>query len=110
VRLKYYPRAFEITDELGKRTSTMDATLLSKHRGVESQLREWKKGEVSFILSGRALRAFYKLLDILSKNPEKGTLYSEAQLANIWKARVKFRRELRRDIGLLFKEDVQINS
>jgi hypothetical protein len=108
VRLKHYPKAFEITDNLGKKTSTMDATVLSRNREVENQLREWKKGEVSFILSGRALRVFYKLVDVLSKNPERGTFYSEAQLANIWNARVKFRRELRRDIGLLFKEDVQI--
>jgi hypothetical protein len=99
LRLQYYPEAFRITERLGKEMT------VSALRDIDTQLKNWKAAEVNLVISNKAQQAFYRLRDLLKKNPEQSDMYSEQQVGNIWRARNRFRGELRRDLGLLFSED-----
>lgn len=74
------------------------------------ELIEWKKGVVGLIISIEALESFIELRDVLMKNPETQNAYSKTQIENI-SCRVKeFRKQLRRDIGFLFREEKERRS
>lgn len=100
LRLGNYPEAFRITESLGKKNNPNQIQDISK------QLKNWKAGEVSLILSQRARQSFYDLQAAINKQPETNKGFSEQQNLKIWKLRNLFRGELRRDLGLLFEEDV----
>jgi hypothetical protein len=110
LRLQHYAKAFEITENLGKGELTATAGLQSQHIAIRDQLKNWKSGEVNLIISDKALEEFYELLRALKKNPEKGTVYSNTQIDNLWRARNKLRGALRFDLGLLFQEDREVQS
>ena len=104
LRLQYYPEAFRITERLGKEVS------LQTTREIDVQLKDWKAAEVNLVISNKAQQEFYKLREMLKKNPEQGDKYSEQQVSKIWRARNRLRGELRRDLGLLFSEDEDDDS
>jgi hypothetical protein len=110
LRLQYYPEAFRITEGLHRSRTDAEEDLFSYFQSIREQLKRWKAGEASFILSDAALEAFYELQRVLKKNPEKGVVYSETQIDNIWRARNRLRGALRGDLGLLFREDEKYES
>jgi hypothetical protein len=99
LRLINYPEAFKITEPLGKKNTIIQTQEIGK------QLKSWKAGEVSLILSNRARQSFYNLQEAINKKPETAKGFSEQQNFKIWKLRNLFRGELRGDLGLLFEED-----
>ncbi|MBV6402512.1 MAG: hypothetical protein CNIPEHKO_02824 [Anaerolineales bacterium] len=99
LRLASYPEAFRITEPLGKKSGLADV------RSISNRLRNWKAAEVSLVLSYRARQAFYDLQEVLKKNPETKSGFSDVQIQKIWHLRNRFRGELRRDLGLMFEED-----
>ncbi len=99
LRLDNYPEAFRITESLGKNNTLVQTQEISK------QIKNWKAGEVSLILSNRARQSFYNMQEAINKQPETNKGFSEQQSFKIWKLRNLFRGELRRDLGLLFEED-----
>jgi len=103
LRLQHYPRGFEITEWIQKtKGENLDPEILMK---VVKELSSWKSGIVSLIISGDALWIYHDFRDALTKNPGEAQKYSKEQVAKIWRLRTEFRRSLRRDIGLLHRED-----
>ena len=108
LRINSYPKAFEITDKIHKlKGGGYDPEIMKE---VLIELIEWKKGVVGLIISIEALESFIELRDVLMKNPETQNAYSKTQIENI-SCRVKeFRKQLRRDIGFLFREEKERRS
>jgi hypothetical protein len=104
LRMQVYPRAFEITAELGKTSMLSAASAVEKMSGIADELRAWRQGAPALVMSDASLRAYHRLLQAITRNPALGTNYSEAQLTKIWRTRLAFRGELRRDVGLLEAE------
>lgn len=103
LRLNVYPRALEITDKIYKaKGGNYDSTIIQE---ALEELIEWKKGLVDLIISVEALESFFELRDALMKNPETQYKYSSVQVENISNKTKNFRRQLRRDIGFLFREE-----
>lgn len=103
LRLNVYPRALEITDKIHKaKGGNYDSTMIQE---ALEELIEWKKGLVDLIISVEALESFFELRDVLMKNPETQHKYSSVQVENISNKTKNFRRQLRRDIGFLFREE-----
>lgn len=65
----------------------------------------WKKGVVDLIISIEALESYFYLRDALMKNPESKEKYSEQQVEKISASTKNFRKQLRRDIGFMFREE-----
>lgn len=103
LRLLHYPKAFEITDEIFKdKGGNYDALKLKK--SVEDLIK-WKKGVVDLIISNEAHASFYLLRDCLMKNPAHNSDYSKEQVDKISVNAKEFRRQLKRDLGFLFREE-----
>jgi hypothetical protein len=107
LRLKHYPQAFVITDQLGKQLGVTESQLPALYKQLAQELRVWKAGEPSFILSEKSLNAYYELQEALKANPALGNQFNHQQMDRIWRRRVDFRRALRDDVGLLFVEENQ---
>lgn len=102
LRLQYYPPAFEITEWLQRtKGNNLDHLLVFK---VKNEIKTWKAGVVSLIISYEAMQAFLDFKNALTKQPGHGNTYTPAQVEKIWKARSELRRQLRKDIGLLHNE------
>lgn len=103
LRIKDYPKAFEITDRIFKtKGGNYDSNEIKL---VLNNLIEWKKGRTSMILSNESLHAYYSFRESLMKNPANGNLYSIEQVEKITNLNNNFRKQLRRDLGFLFKEE-----
>lgn len=103
LRLEDYPKAFEITDRIFKtKGGNFDSNEIKL---IVNDLIEWKKGRISLILSNESLKSYYSLRDSLMKNPANGNLYSTEQVDKITNLNNNFRKQLRRDLGFLFKEE-----
>jgi hypothetical protein len=103
LRLENYPKAFSITEWLQKsKGNNLDPKNALK---VLEDLKEWKTGTISLIMSKVSVDKFYELRDALSKQPALGNSYSNEQIEKIWILRNQFRRSLRKDIGLLYEEE-----
>lgn len=103
LRLADYPKAFEITDKIFKsKGGNYDSNEIKL---IVNELIEWKKGRVSLIMSNESIQAFYIFRDSLMKNPANGNLYSLEQVEKITNLNNNFRKQLRRDLGFLFKEE-----
>ncbi|SFB72123.1 hypothetical protein SAMN04487907_101255 [Zunongwangia mangrovi] len=100
LRLKYYGRAFELTDLLGKRIRDED-DLPGIYKTLINGLRDWKTGEVNLILSDNSLNCFYELIEASKAELALGTKYNDQQLDKIWLKRTGFRNSLRQDLGIL---------
>lgn len=103
LRLDIYPKAFEITDNIYKeKGGNYDA---EKLKSVLNELIEWKRGKLNLIISAEALASYYQLRENLMKNPANNAIYSAEQIEKITNSNNNFRKQLRRDLGFLFKEE-----
>lgn len=105
LRLEYYPLAFEITDAIYKEKGGL--LIPSKMKNTCDELINWKRGIVNLIISIESRDFFFKLRDALMKNPAEGDKYSEVQTENIINLARAFRKQLRRDLGFLYREEKQ---
>lgn len=103
LRLEIYPKAFEITDNIYKdKGGNFDTERL---KNVLNELIEWKKGKLNLIISSEALESYYHLRNNLMKNPANNNNFSPEQIEKITNSNNNFRKQLRRDLGFLFKEE-----
>jgi hypothetical protein len=103
LRLEIYPKAFEITDNIYKdKGGNFDTERL---KNTLNELIEWKKGKLNLIISSEALESYYQLRNNLMKNPANNNNYSAEQIEKITNYTNNFRKQLRRDLGFLFKEE-----
>lgn len=103
LRLEIYPKAFEITDNIYKdKGGDFDTERL---KNTLNELIEWKKGKLNLIISSEALESYYQLRSNLMKNPANNDNYSPEQIEKITNSNNNFRKQLRRDLGFLFKEE-----
>ena len=103
LRLGIYPKAFEITDNIYKdKGGNFDTERL---KNTLNELIEWKKGKLNLIISSEALESYYQLRNNLMKNPANNNNYSAEQIEKITNSNNNFRKQLRRDLGFLFKEE-----
>ncbi|SNR57874.1 hypothetical protein SAMN06265371_10613 [Lutibacter agarilyticus] len=103
LRIENYPLAYEITD------------IIYKHKGGNYDYQElktvlenlivWKKGIVNLIISVECRDSFYDLRDVLMKNPANNQEYSKEQIDKIFQANKFFRKQLRRDLGFMYREE-----
>lgn len=108
LRIDCYPKAFEITDSIHKlKGGNYDPKIIQT---ALAELIDWKKGIVSLVISVEALESFIALRDVLMRNPEKKNTYSSTQIENISHRTKEFRKQLRRDIGFLFREEKERRS
>lgn len=108
LRLKHYPRAYEITEAIKQERAPKYINDKEQIDIVLKELLTWKNGEVSLALSKNSLYLFGELCKLLEKRPNaKDGNYLKKQAENIFKARVDFRRSLRKDLGFLFDEDLE---
>jgi hypothetical protein len=103
LRLEIYPKAFEITDNIYKEKGGNYNSEIIKNS--LNELIEWKKGKINLIISSEALESYYLLRNNLMKNPANNTNYSPEQVDKITNSNNIFRKQLRRDLGFLFKEE-----
>ena len=106
LRIKLYPKAFEITEALKQYKPPKFANTKEETDHILKLLMEWKTGEVSLALSSTSLYFFGRLRKNLRRTPA-GTdgFFSREQAQSIHRAKVVFRRSLRRDVGFLFDEE-----
>lgn len=108
LRIELYPKAFEITDNIYKdKGGNFDNAKIKK---IVSELIDWKKGKVSLIISNESLESYYSLRNLLMKNPALGNSYSIEQIDKITNYNNNFRKQLRRDLGFLFREEKELRK
>ncbi|MDR6513777.1 hypothetical protein [Chryseobacterium camelliae] len=108
LRLEHYPNAFHILDELYKeKGGTINPTIA---KSCCENLIKWKTGIIHLIISNEARSSFFTLRDILMKNPAHQDRYSPEQVEKITFAIKDFRRQLRRDVGFMFREEKERRS
>jgi hypothetical protein len=74
------------------------------------QLTEWAEEESGLYMSGKTIQAYYNLRSCLLSNPGDGENYTVRQADKLWEARVMFRQQLRKDIGIMHQSEKQIKS
>lgn len=103
LRLENYPRAFEIVDAIYReKGGQLNPVLI---RSTCDDLIKWKTGIINLIISNEARRSFYVLRDLLLKNPAAKDSYSVEQSDKINTVLKDFKRQLRRDVGFMFREE-----
>ena len=103
LRLENYPQAFDITDDLFKnKGGNYDSEQI---KDVLKNLLEWKKGVVNLIISVEARDSYFELRDALMKNPANGNSFSSEQITKIDNSTRNFRKQIRRDLGFMFREE-----
>lgn len=103
LRLEHYPKAFEITDSVFKeKGGNFDP---AKIKNTVEELIEWKKGVINLVISSEALTSFYVLRDAAMKSPANNGTYSSEQVEKISVETKDFRKQLRKDLGILFREE-----
>lgn len=103
LRLENYPKAFDITDSIYKEKGGIyNPVEVSK---AMTDLVDWKKGIVNLIISVEARDSYFVLRDTLMKNPAENGLYSKEQIQKIHSETKNFRKQLRRDLGFMFREE-----
>ncbi|MCX5858826.1 MAG: hypothetical protein NT056_02845 [Proteobacteria bacterium] len=105
LRLSSYPRAFEITDQLGSQNLFKSKISTGSVKQIREDLIEWNKALASFVLSEKSLKTFYKLREALDLNSGHHHLLNQERLEKIWKAKNQFRACLREDVNLTSEED-----
>ncbi|MEO7216032.1 hypothetical protein [Mucilaginibacter sp.] len=103
LRLIHYPKAFEIMDDVYKEKGGYISSIVAKI--ASESLIEWKKGVINLIISNEAHTSFYTLRDALMKNPAHQNHYTPEQIDKIVLAVKDFRKQLRRDLGFMFREE-----
>lgn len=100
LRLHHYPKAFELTERLGKKLNDSDDTLPSIFNEIGKDLSKWKAGIPALIMSQSSIQGYYQIKEALKTKLAKGDRYSGEQIIKIRNARECFRSGLRADIGL----------
>jgi len=103
LRLEHYPKAFEITDNIFKEKGGIYDPV--KIKNALEELIEWKKGVINLIISNEAMTSFYILRDSMMKSPAQNGIYSNEQVEKISAGNKDFRKQLKRDLGFLFREE-----
>lgn len=103
LRLEHYPKAFEILDALYKEKGGIIDHV--KVKNIAEQLIGWKTGVINLILSNEAHKSYFTLRDAMFKKPGDKDGYSLEQIEKITKYSKEFRRQLRRDVGFMFREE-----
>jgi len=103
LRLQHYPKAFEITDIIFKEKGGIYDP--AKIKNALEKLIEWKMGVINLIISSEALTSFYILRDAMMKSPSNKDGYSPDQVEKISAGTKDFRKQLKRDLGFLFREE-----
>lgn len=105
LRLDHYPRAFDILDTIKKgKGGFYDIGVV---KSAHADLVDWKKGTVNLIISNEALISFNALRDCIGRNPATIDNFSPEQTKKISEGSRDFRRQLRRDLGFMFREEKQ---
>lgn len=103
LRLDNYPKAFDITDNIFKeKGGNYNPEEISK---TLKELIAWKKGIVNLIISVESRDSYFELRDVLMKNPAENGTFSIQQIKKIDTATKNFRKQLRRDLGFMFREE-----
>lgn len=103
LRLDNYPRAFDITDNIFKeKGGNYNVAQLEKSL---NELIYWKKGIVNLIISVESRDSYFELREVLMKNPAENGTYSIVQINKIQNATKNFRKQLRRDLGFMYREE-----
>jgi len=103
LRLEYYPEAYDISDRIYKeKGGTYKVDEIEK---ALDELISWKQGVVNLIISVETRDSYYSLRDSLMKKPANSVLYSEEQIEKISNLNRNFRKQLRRDLGFLYREE-----
>jgi phosphate/sulfate permease len=105
LRLSSYPRAFEITDQLGSQYLFKNKISTGSVKQIREDLIEWNKALAGFVLSEKSLKTFYKLREALDLNSSHNHFLNQERLEKIWKAKSQFRACLREDVNLTSEED-----
>lgn len=105
LRLKYYPKAFEITDQLRGEYLFKGLVLAKDLNVIREELMEWNKSKAGFILSESSIASYYEIRDSLAQNSTNDEGLSKPQIKKIWHAKNKFRGCLRSDLNLLYVEE-----
>ncbi|WP_256004947.1 hypothetical protein [Pedobacter deserti] len=103
LRLEHYPKAFEILDGVYKEKGGTVSIDVIKH--AHDELIMWKKGIVSLIISNEARDSYVMLRNLLLKKPANNNQYTPEQTDKFFIAIKEFRRQMRRDIGFMFREE-----
>ena len=101
LRLDNYGEAFDITEYLrpgsrGFKQENLDAMV--------DKLEQWRSGQVYLILGYESLEAYRELIGDLKRKPGTGDQYTEQQIEKIVGSKVKFRRALKQDLGVVYSE------
>lgn len=100
LRLEHYPKAFELTEKLGKRGVNSIEVASKMWLDIVSDLRSWKAGIPSLIMSREAMEAYYLINEAMKAPFAKGSHFGDQQISRISDARDLFRNALRKDIGI----------
>lgn len=100
-RMKYYPKLFEITQNIWKQNKSTDENIWEIKKSYEL-LIEWRKEWWFLLLSEKSLVYFNTLKESLKSNPGNGEKwwYTKEQLQKIWKQRNNLRWALKDDIWI----------
>jgi hypothetical protein len=101
LRIESYPGAFAITEKIERRKEPQRILGRQELKVINGELRAWKTGIVSLVLSFDSLDAYYKLLGALGMEYGEKDGYTREQAEKIISARDQFRSSLRRDVGFL---------
>ena len=105
LRIEHYPIAFNLTEEIQHRPDPQKIVDRKELQRINRELFSWKSGVTSLIISEHSLKCFYDLRDALEMGYGENQMFTKDQVNRIFSARDKFRKSLREDIGLLYKED-----
>ncbi len=105
-RMAAYPKAWKITEAL-RRSEMLASDAPSDpqyFRDVLTELDHWAATDGAMVLSSDSVKALYEIRRVL-RIPMGSDGYSDEQIESIREAKGNLRRELRRDVELLFTEE-----
>ena len=106
LRLRTYPEAFAITDDLTSTYTTKNDKLTPEHvEAVKMEIIKWNKEKGAFLLTKASIRAYRNLIGSLSVAPRKNESYSAKQRDQMWRCKNRFRGALKSDLKLFYEED-----
>jgi len=111
-RMAAYPKVWKITEAL--RRSSLEAAGAQVSPAyfapVLAAIDEWAATDGAMILSSDTVDALYEIRRALRDEPDSPAGYTEAQIERMRTAKGRFRRELRRDVQLLFTEEGEVGQ
>ena len=106
LRLRTYPEAFAITDDLTSTYTTKNHDLSPAHvEAVKMEIIKWNKEKGAFLLTKASIRAYRNLISSLTVTPETNEKYSNKQRDQMWRCKNRFRGALKSDLKLFYEED-----